>query len=65
MLLTIQSKIDEQLSKFPDGSPEKSFLQKVKSSLTGIKDVTQLVSQLINAAKSAGLSVEELAKIFS
>src|SRR3972149_1291589 len=65
MLLTIQSKIDEQLSKFPDGSPEKSFLQKLKTSLTGIKDVTQLIAQLISAAKSTGLTVEELTKIFS
>ena len=64
MLLTIQSKIDEQLSKFPDGSPEKSFLQRLKTSLTGIKDVTQLIAQLISAAKSTGLTIEEIARIF-
>lgn len=63
MLLAVQSKIDEQLSKFPEGSKERTFLQKLKSSLTSVKDVTQLLSQLITTAKNLGLSVDDLSEV--
>lgn len=64
MLLSIQSKIDEKLSQFPEGSKEKSFLQKLKGTLSGISDVTQLLAQLTKIAKDFGLSVNDLSKIF-
>ncbi|MFQ5441869.1 MAG: hypothetical protein ACE5EB_03985 [Thermodesulfobacteriota bacterium] len=65
LLLNVQNKIDEQLPNFPEGSKEKTFLQKLKSSLPGIKDATQLLFQLFTLAKSSGLSVDDLSKIFS
>lgn len=64
MLLTIQSKIDEQLPKFEEGSKEKNFLQKLKGSLSGVKDATQLLSQLVIVAKDLGISVADLYNIF-
>lgn len=64
MLLNIQSKIDEKLNQFAEGSKEKTFLQRLKGSLSGIKDVTQLFISLIAIAKELGISVDELSNIF-
>lgn len=65
LLLAMQSRIEEQLTKFPEGSKERTFLQKLKGALPIIKDATQLISQLFTLAKTAGLSVDDLFKIFS
>lgn len=65
LLLNIQSKIDDQLPNFPEGSKEKTFLQKLKGSLSNIKDATQFLSLLVTTAKSLGLSLDDLHKIFS
>lgn len=65
LLLTIQSKIDEQLPKFQEGSKEKNFLQKLKGSLVSIKDATQLLSQVVITAKNLGLSIDDLSRIFN
>jgi len=64
LLLTIQSKIDEQLPKFEDRSKEKNFLQTLKGSLVNIKDAAQLLSHLVTTAKNLGLSTDDLLKIF-
>lgn len=64
MLLEIQSKIDEKIHGYKEGSKEKSFLQKLKSSLGSISNTTQLISQLLTHAKDFGLSFEDILKIF-
>ena len=65
MLLDVQSKIDQNLSKYEEGAKEKKFLQKVKSSLGSIKDAVGLISLLINVGKDCGLSIDDLKGIFS
>jgi hypothetical protein len=65
ILLDIQSKIDEKLSECPDGSTEKTFLEKVKASLSGVGNVTGLLSLISKTAEEVGLSVEQLSKLFS
>ncbi len=64
MLLEIQSKIDEKIHSYEDGSKEKSFLQKFKNSLSSISNATQLISQLLKLAKDFGLNIEDILKIF-
>ncbi len=65
ILLEIQSIIYEKLPNYPDGSKEKGFLEKLKSSLTSISNITQLFSQLFKLAKNCELSINDLLKIFS
>ena len=64
MLLEVQSKIDQNLSKFEEGTKQKKFLQKVKESLSSIKDAVGLISLLTNIAKEFGLSIDDLKSIF-
>ncbi|MBI2472734.1 MAG: hypothetical protein HYV59_16080 [Planctomycetes bacterium] len=65
MLLEIQSKIDERIHSLPEGSKEKSFLQKFKNKLSSISNVTQFISQLIKMAKEFGLNIDDISKIFN
>ncbi len=65
MVLDMQSKIDEQMPHFSEGSKEKGFLQKLKSSLSSISNVTQLLNQLFKLAKEFGLNIDSVSKIFS
>ncbi len=65
MLLEIQSIIYEKLPNYPDGSKEKGFLGKLKSSLSSISNITQFLKQLFKLAKDSGLNADDLHKIFS
>lgn len=65
MLLEIQSTIDEKIRQFEKGSKEQTFLQKVKSSLASIANITQLVALLLKVGHEVGLTIEQIAKIFS
>lgn len=64
MLLEIQSKIDQKLQEYDEGTKEKTFLQKVKGSLSSIKDTVGLIALLLNTAKECGLSIDVLKSIF-
>lgn len=64
MLLEVNSKIEQKLPEFPEGTKERTFLQKVKSSLSSIKDTVGLIALLVNMAKECGLSIDELKSIF-
>ncbi len=63
MILDMQSKIDGNIDKYEEGSKEKGFLRKVKSSLSSVKNVIQLLSLLLNTAKDFGLNIQEVISI--
>lgn len=65
MLLEVQSKIDEKLNKNEVEGEEKNFLQTLKSALSTVKDTTQLVQLILSTAKSFGITLDQLSKIFS
>jgi len=65
MLLEIQSTIDEKIHKFEEGAKEKKFLERVKASLASIGNITQLVALLLKVGNEVGLTIEQVAKIFS
>ena len=65
MLLEVNSKIEQKLPKFAEGTKERTFLQKVKGSLSSIKNATGLITHLMNMAKECGLSVDDLKDLFS
>jgi hypothetical protein len=64
ILLEMIDLIHGKINQMEEGSKEKSFLQKVKDSLRGVKSVTQLITLFVQTANELGLSMQELAKIF-
>lgn len=63
MLLEIQSKIDEKIPKFKEGTKEKSFLDKIKNLLPSIKNTTELLALILKTGKDLGLTVEQILNI--
>ena len=65
MLLEIQSKIDEKVLNYKEGSKEKSFLQKIKSSLSSVSGVAQLLNLFITTTKEFDLNLDTISSILS
>lgn len=65
LLLEVSDLIHEKMGKVQDGSKEKTFLEKVKASLSSVKDVSQLVALLITTAHQLGITIEQLRNLFS
>ena len=63
MLLEVQSKIDEKISEFKEGTKEKSFLDKIKGSLSSIGNTTELLALILKSGKDFGLTVEQVLNI--
>lgn len=57
--------ITKKLSEAPEGSKEKSFLEKVKSTLRTVSTVPQLIMLIITTAKEFGLSIDQLKDLLS
>ena len=64
ILLEIQSRLDEKLPGYKVGSKERTFIEKLKTSLASVKEVGSLVTLILKTAKEFGLSIEEVLKIF-
>jgi hypothetical protein len=65
LLLEVNDLIHKKLSTVPEGSKEKTFLEKIKVSLSSVKDVSQLVSLLVTTAQQLGITIEQLKTLFS
>lgn len=67
MLLNFQSKLDSKLyDKSLNLTPkEKNFLEKIKSSISNIKDYSSLVLLILTHAKELGLTIEQIIKLLS
>jgi len=65
VLLDIQSKIDEKLQEYKEESKEKTFLEKVKNSLSKIGNVVELIGLILKTGKEVGLTIEQILKVFS
>ena len=63
MLLEIQSKIDEKIPEFKEGTKEKSFLDKIKGSLPSIKNTTELFTLILRTGKDIGLTFDQILNI--
>jgi len=64
MLLDVQSKIDEKLPTFKEGSKEKGFLEKLKSTLSNVTNIFGLITQVLSLAKEYGISIDRLLELF-
>jgi len=63
VLFEMRSKIDEKIPEFKEGTKEKSFLDKIKSSLSSIKNTTELFTLILKTGKDSGLTVEQILNI--
>ena len=64
MILDLQSRIDENLQKFQEDTPKKKFLEKLKSKLSGIKNVNDLLGMILKLAKEFNINLNELTAFF-
>jgi len=64
MIMDFQSLIDEKLYSSELNEKEKTFLEKIKVALPSVKSFAEITSLIINIAKSLGISVDQLSKIF-
>lgn len=64
-LLEVNNLINEKLNKAPEGTTEKKFLEKIRGPLSKVKNVSQFVTLVIMTAKEMGISLEQLASLFS
>ena len=60
MLLEFQSLIDKKLNEQGITENERTFLERLKSTLPNIKSATELISSVISVAKDLGLGIEIL-----
>ena len=63
MLLDAQSKIDEKIPSYKEGTKERKFLQKLKNSLSSVSNVVQLLGKCISVAKELGIDMNALFSI--
>jgi hypothetical protein len=65
IVLEIQSKIDEHISHYQEGSKERNFLNKLKESLSSVSNISQLISHILKIAKDMGLDIADIARFFN
>lgn len=63
LLLDLNSKITSQLDNSDIKNEEKSFLEKIKSSLGSVKNTMELLSLILNTGSSFGITVETTKKL--
>jgi hypothetical protein len=64
MILDIQSKIDEVITKTTD-EKEKGFLNKFKGTLSSLNNINDILSMCMKLAKDYGLSIQDLISLWS
>lgn len=65
MIMELQSAIDKKLFTSELEENEKGFLTKVKESLPTLKSFVEVINLVLGLAKSFGLSVDQVVKLFS
>lgn len=65
MLFEIQSKIDEKIPEFEEGTKEKSFLEKINGSISSVNNITELFALILKTGKSLGLTIEQILSILN
>ena len=65
VLLEFQSKIDEKLNEYKEDSKEKSFLEKLKSSLSSTSNIFDLLKLTLKIGTEIGLTMNQIIKLFS
>lgn len=64
-LLEMSYLISDKMNKAKEGTPEKKFLEKIRGTLSKVKNASQFVTLVIITAKEMGISLDQLASLFS
>lgn len=64
LVLNLQEKIINLENKYEEGTPEKTFLKKLKNSLSSIKDATDIIKIVLSEAQKAGITLNTLITMF-
>ena len=65
IVMEIYDLIHEKLSQAEEGTPEKTFLEKIKGSIKAVRSIPQFISLLFTIAKECGLNIEQLKDLFT
>lgn len=65
LVFDIHEKINEKMPSLQEGSKEKTFLQKIKGTLTTTSGIVDLLGKIFSLAKECGVTTEELLKLFA
>jgi len=63
ILLEIQGSIDKILP-MVESQTERSFLQKIKGSLSSVRNIRELLNLILTTGSSMGLTLEQISKLF-
>lgn len=63
--LDIAELLTAKQEEFNEGSPERTFIQRVKGGLRTVKDTAALLALIAETAQQCGLTADQLSKIFS
>lgn len=63
-ILEVNNLLNDKLYAAKEGSKEKTFLERVRGSLSKVKSVSQLIPLIIKTANEMGLSINELGNLF-
>lgn len=64
MVLDVQSKIDEKMPKYIEGTKERTFLEKVKSELQSVKNIADLIALILKTGEGIGISTQQIIDLF-
>lgn len=64
-MLEVSNLINEKLHAAKEGSKERTFLERVRGSLSKVKSVSQLIPLIINTAKEMDISINGLCDLFN
>lgn len=64
LIQEVTNLIDDKLQAAQAGSKEKTFLEKVRGSLSKVKNISQLIPLIIKTAKEMDISINELCDLF-
>ncbi len=63
VILELQERIINEIPKYPEGSKERTFLEKLKSALPTIKNVTDILSVALKIGADLGLDAATIDKV--
>ncbi|MDO8739946.1 MAG: hypothetical protein Q7J54_00035 [Candidatus Woesearchaeota archaeon] len=63
MLLEMQEEINKKIQKTEDPQ-EKTFLEKIKSSLSSVKNAAEFVALVLKVGNDLGLTIQQIMKLF-
>jgi hypothetical protein len=65
LVLNLQERILSEIPKHSDGTPERNFLEKLKSKLPSVSDVLSIISSILTIGHETGVDLETIKKLLN